>query len=246
MREHGVDPADAMLVATSAARDAANRDDVLAAFEAACGVRPALLSGDEEARYSFAGATADLPPGSTPVLVADIGGGSTELVVGVPGEEPLAAVSLDVGCVRTTERWFDADPPGPEALSNALAEVRDLLADADVLHPALATAERFVGLAGTVSAVAQLEQGLAEYDRDMVHHFVISRDVAEDWFRTMAMGTRDERLGNPGLEEGRADVIVGGMCILQAIFRYYDHDSCLVSEADILDGVAAAARRRTA
>jgi exopolyphosphatase/guanosine-5'-triphosphate,3'-diphosphate pyrophosphatase len=246
MDEHGVDAADALLVATSAARDASNRDEVFDAFAAACGVRPTLLSGEEEARLSFAGATADLPPGPAPVLVADIGGGSTELVVGVPGEEPLAAVSLDVGCVRTTERWFEADPPGPEALSNAISEVRDLLADADAQHPDLATAERFIGLAGTVSAVARLEQGLAEYDRARVHHFDLTREAAEDWFRTMAMGDREDRLGNPGLEEERADVIVGGMCILQAIFRHYDLDRCLVSESDILDGAARQARLRTA
>jgi exopolyphosphatase/guanosine-5'-triphosphate,3'-diphosphate pyrophosphatase len=244
MEEHHVDPADTMLVATSAARDAANRDELFAALRDAAGVEPTLLTGDAEARLSFTGATADLPPGPVPVLVADIGGGSTELVVGTPGEEPHAAVSLDVGSVRLTERWFEADPPGPEALANAIGEVRDALADADVLHPELATAERFLGLAGTVTTVAALDQGLLAYDRDAIHHYDLTREAAEDWFRTMAMATRDERLGNPGLEEARADVIVGGMCVLQAIFRHYDLERCLVSEADILDGVAAAVRSR--
>jgi exopolyphosphatase/guanosine-5'-triphosphate,3'-diphosphate pyrophosphatase len=246
MAEHGVDPSDTMLVATSAARDAANRDEVFAALRSAAGVDPTLLTGEAEARLSFAGATADLPPGPVPVLVADIGGGSTELVVGVPGEEPRSAVSLDVGCVRLTERWFEADPPGPEALANAIGEVRDALADADVVHPDLATAERFVGLAGTVTTVAALDQGLPAYDRDAIHHYDLTREAAEDWFRTMAMATREERLGNPGLEEPRADVIVAGMCVLQAIFRHYDLERCLVSESDILDGVAAAARSRLA
>jgi exopolyphosphatase/guanosine-5'-triphosphate,3'-diphosphate pyrophosphatase len=171
------------------------------------------------------------------VLVADIGGGSTELVVGVPGEEPAGAISLDVGCVRLTERWIRHDPARPDELANALGEVRDLLEDADRQVPALAEAQRFVGLAGTVSTVASLDLGLADYDRDKVHHHLLPRDVVEDWFRTMAMGDREDRLGNPGLEEGRSDVIVGGLCVLVSILRYRGFDSCLVSESDILDGL---------
>lgn len=243
---HGVRPEDSALVATSAARDAANRLELFDALEAAAGLRPRLLSGAEEAAHSFTGATASLPPAPAPVLVVDIGGGSTELVVGTPGCPPDDAVSLDVGSVRTTERWFEADPPGPEALANALGEVRDALEDADVEHPLLASAERFIGLAGTVTTVAALDQGLVEYDREAIHHYELTREASEDWFRTMAMGTRDERLGNPGLEEARADVIVGGMCILQAVFRHYDFACCTVSEADILDGVAAALRSAAA
>jgi len=242
MVEHGVRTTDARLFATSAARDAANRDELFTALGDAVGVEPELLAGEAEARLSFLGATADLAPGPGPVLVVDIGGGSTELVVGDPGHEPIDATSLDVGCVRLSERWFEADPPGPEALANAIGEVRDALADSDVLHPALATAERFVGVAGTITTVAALDQGLVDYDRDAIHHYDLSREAAEDWFRTMAMSGREDRLGNPGLEEARADVIVGGMCVLQAIFRHYDLDRCLVSEADILDGVAASLR----
>lgn len=223
--------------ATSAARDATNRDELFDAAEAVVGVRPELLDGMEEARLSFLGATAELQAGGPPLLVADIGGGSTELVVGVPGEEPFGAISLDVGCVRTTERWFEDDPPGPEALANALGEVRDLLEDADRQVPALRDAERMIGLAGTVSTVASLDLGLAEYDRDKVHHHLMSRAVVEDWFRTMAMADRDERLGNPGLEEGRADVIVGGLCVLVSILRHRGLASCLHSESDILDGL---------
>jgi exopolyphosphatase/guanosine-5'-triphosphate,3'-diphosphate pyrophosphatase len=223
--------------ATSAARDATNRDELFDAAEAAVGVRPELLDGMEEARLSFLGATADLPAGGPPLLVADIGGGSTELVVGVPGEEPIGAISLDIGCVRTTERWVEKDPPGPEALTNALGEARDLLEDADRQVPALREAQRMIGLAGTVSTVASLDLGLADYDRDKVHHHLMSRAVVEDWFRTMAMGDREDRLGNPGLEEGRADVIVGGMCVLVSIMRHRGFDACLHSEADILDGL---------
>lgn len=223
--------------ATSAARDAANRTAFFDAAEVALGVRPELLDGIDEARLSFAGATAALPPGGPPVLVADIGGGSTELVVGVPGQVPLGAISLDVGCVRLTERWIKRDPPGPEALANALGEVRDLLEDADRQVPALAEATGLLGLAGTVSAVATMDLGLVSYDRNRVHHYRLGRDVVEDWFRTMAMGDRADRLGNPGLEEGRADVIVGGLCVLVSLMRHRGFDSCLVSESDILDGL---------
>jgi len=232
---HGVERV--RVTATSAARDAANCDELFDAAEAVVGARPELLAGLEEARLSFLGATADRPDGGPPLLVADIGGGSTELVVGVPGQEPAGAISLDLGCVRLTERWIEHDPARPDELANALGEVRDLLEDADRQVPALAGAESLIGLAGTVSTVAALDLGLGVYDRDKVHHHLLQRDVVEDWFRTMAMGDREDRLGNPGLEEGRADVIVGGLCVLVGILRHHDFAACLVSESDILDGV---------
>lgn len=240
LERHGVERVRA--TATSAARDAVNVDELFEAAEAALGTRPELLGGLEEARLSFAGATADLPVGAPPLLVADIGGGSTELVVGVPGDEPLGSISLELGCVRLTERWFEHDPPEPEELANALGEARDLLEDADRQVPELASAERLIGLAGTVSTVAALDLGLASYDSDKVHHHLLDRATIEDWFRTMAMGEREDRLGNPGLEEGRADVIVGGLCVLVALLRHRGLDSCLVSEADILDGLCASIR----
>jgi len=240
LERHGVEEVRA--VATSAARDAANAEAFFDQAEAALGSRPELLSGLEEAELSFLGATAGLPEGGPPLLVADIGGGSTELVVGVPGAAPDGAVSLDVGCVRLTERWFEHDPVQPEELANALGEVHDLLEDADRRVPELATAERFLGLAGTVSAVAALDLGLGTYDADRIHHHILDRATVEDWFRTMAMGDRDERLGNPGLEEGRADVIVGGLCVLVAILRHRGLGSCQVSESDILDGLCASLR----
>jgi len=232
---HGVERVRA--VATSAARDATNAEELFDAAEAAVGVRPELLDGIEEARLSFRGATGDLPEGGAPLLVADIGGGSTELVVGVAGHEPTGAISLDLGCVRLTERWIEHDPARPDELANALGEVRDLLEDADRQVPTLADAEALVGLAGTVSTVAALDLGLGTYDRDKVNHHRLERDAVEDWFRTMAMGDRHDRLGNPGLEEGRADVIVGGLCVLVGLLRHRGWDSCLVSESDILDGL---------
>ena len=223
------------MTATSAARDAANRDDFLDAAEAVVGVRPELLTGDEEARLSFVGAASDLDPADGPFLVVDIGGGSTEFSVGTT--EPEGALSVDMGCVRLTERFLVSDPPRPEELSQAVSVARDYLEDVARVLPAALEARRLVGLAGTVSTVAAVEIGLAAYDRNRIHHFVLTRAAVEDVFRTLATETRAQRVANPGMEEARADVIVGGTAILAAVMRYFDFDECLVSEADILDGL---------
>jgi len=229
------------MTATSAARDAANRDEFFATAEAAIGVRPELLGGVEEGRLSFAGATAELDPEDGPWLVVDIGGGSTELIVGpAPGtrSEPIGATSIDVGCVRLTERWLHGDPPRPDELSQAISVVRDYLDDVRRDIPAVDQGPRLVGLAGTVTTVAAVEIGLATYDRDRIHHFILTRKAVEEVFRTLATETRAERIHNPGLEEARADVIVGGCVVLVAIMRHFDFHECLVSESDILDGLA--------
>jgi exopolyphosphatase/guanosine-5'-triphosphate,3'-diphosphate pyrophosphatase len=129
------------------------------------------------------------------------------------------------------------DPPRPEELANAVGFVRDDLEELRSQVPMLDAGRRLVGLAGTVSAVAAIEQGLAEYDRDRIHHFVLTHEAAEDVFRTLALEKRADRVHNPGLEEARADVIVGGAAILVTIMRHFDFAECLVSEADILDGL---------
>jgi exopolyphosphatase / guanosine-5'-triphosphate,3'-diphosphate pyrophosphatase len=229
------------MTATSAARDAANRDEFFTAAESAVGVRPELLGGQEEGRLSFAGATAELDPVDGPFLVVDIGGGSTEFAVGPSADdplEPIGVMSIDVGCVRLTERWLHGDPPRPDELSQALSVVRDHLDDVRREMPATATAARLVGLAGTVTTVAAVEMGLATYDRDRIHHFLLTRSAAEDVFRTLATERRADRIHNPGLEVARADVIVGGCVVLVAIMRHFDFGECLVSESDILDGLA--------
>lgn len=220
--------------ATSAARDATNRDDFFTPATEALGVRPELLSGDEEARLSFLGATADLDA-PAPYLVVDIGGGSTEFVVGT--DEPAAAISVDIGCVRVTEQFLHSDPPTPEELSGAVSVVRDHLTDVAREIPAVRDAKTMVGLAGTITTVAAVEQGLTEYDRDKIHHFRLSRAAAEDVFRTLALEPVADRRHNPGLEEGRVDVIVGGTIVLVSILRAFEIDEVLVSEADILDGL---------
>ena len=224
------------MTATSAARDASNRDDFFDAAEQVVGVRPELLGGVEEGRLSFRGATAELDPNDGPFLVVDIGGGSTEFVTG--SAEPEGAVSVDIGCVRITEKFLHTDPPTAEELSQAISVVHSYLDDVTREVPSANDAARLVGLAGTVSTMAAVEQGLATYDRDRIHHFVLTREAAEDVFRTLATERRAERVHNPGLEEARADVIVGGAVILVTIMRHFDFDDCLVSESDILDGLA--------
>lgn len=220
--------------ATSAARDATNRSDFFDPAEEVLGARPELLSGEEEARLSFLGATAGLQE-PAPYLVVDIGGGSTEFVVGTT--EPEGLCSVDIGCVRVTEQFLHSDPPTPEELSGAVSVVRDYLSDVERSVPGIHDAKTLVGLAGTVSAVAAIEQGLAEYDRDRIHHFRLTKDAAEDVFRTLALESVEERRHNPGLEPERVDVIVGGAIVLVGILRFFDHDEMLVSEADILDGL---------
>jgi exopolyphosphatase / guanosine-5'-triphosphate,3'-diphosphate pyrophosphatase len=223
------------ITATSAARDAANSGAFFAAAEAAVGQRPELITGDEEGRLSFLGATAELDAALGPFLVVDIGGGSTEVILGTT--EVDAVRSLDMGCVRVTEKHLEHDPPQPEELSNALAWVGDHLEDLLREVPGVASARTLVGLAGTVTTVAAVEIGLATWDRDAIHHFRLTREAVEDVFRTLATEPLADRVHNPGLEEARADVIVGGCCVLVALLRRLGVDEVLVSEADILDGL---------
>lgn len=229
------DVAGVRIAATSASRDAANRDAFFGPATEILGAEPELLSGSEEAALSFDGATADLPPAPGRTLVVDIGGGSTEFALGV--DEVESSISVDMGCVRMTEKYLLHDPPGPDELANTLAEVDLNLDDVAREVPGAGDAVRFVGLAGTVSTVAAVELGLIEYDRDAIHHFVLTKAAAEDVFRTLATERIEERRHNPGLEPGRVDVIVGGCCILVSIFRHFGFEECIVSEADILDGL---------
>lgn len=234
MDRHGVERV--RMAATSASRDAANRAEFFDAARSVLGVEPELLSGIEEGRLSFDGATADLDPTLGPFLVCDIGGGSTEFVWGTTDAERV--VSIDVGCVRMTEAWLHHDPPTAEELSQAISVI-DVHLD-DVLReiPDAPTAATFVGLAGTITNVAAVEIGLPQWSREAIHHFVLTRAAVEDVFRTLATESIADRLHNPGLEPQRADVIVGGMCVLVSIMRRFGFDECLVSENDILDGIA--------
>lgn len=235
---HGNPPVRA--VATSAARDATNAEAFFDAVEAAIGVRPELLSGEDEAALSFAGAINGIDrtvhPG--PYLVVDIGGGSTELVGGTDTVE--AATSLDVGAVRITEMFLASDPPAPEELSNAVGYVRDLLADVDRVQPSLRHAQTCIVVSGTAETVVLVDQALREYRRDIVHEFVLTRAIVEEVFRTLALEPAAERALYPGLEPGRVDVIVGGIIVLACVMRHYDLPAVLCSAADLLDGIVRA------
>lgn len=220
--------------ATSAARDASNSREFFDAAERALGVRPELLSGDEEARLSFVGATAGLPESDRPFFVMDIGGGSTELVLG--SERPEVTVSLQLGCVRMSERHLKSDPPSANELHACLADIEHVLAGAD--HLDVRGAKSVVGLAGTVTAVSGLQLGLRRYDASRTHHSVLTRAQVEASFQQLSRATAAERrrlLAEPA----RADVIVGGAAVLSVIVRHFKIEQLLVSEHDILDGLAA-------
>ncbi|MGD9702948.1 MAG: exopolyphosphatase [Acidimicrobiia bacterium] len=225
-------------VATSAARDAANREEFFDLAEAALGVRPELLSGDEEGRLAFAGAVA-LVRGKhdPPWAVLDIGGGSTELMLG--DDDSRQAISIDVGAVRITEQLLRGDPPRPEELTNALGLVTDHLDDVVRELPGLLEHPTFVGIAGTITVVAAVELGLARFDASRIDGFRLTRDAAEDVFRTLATEALVDRVHNPGLPKERADVIVGGCCVLVAVMRRLQLPEIIVSTRGILDGVAA-------
>jgi exopolyphosphatase / guanosine-5'-triphosphate,3'-diphosphate pyrophosphatase len=225
------------VTATSAARDAQNSDEFFDVAEDVLGVRPELLSGAQEAELSFLGATAELDPAQGPFLVVDIGGGSTEFIVGADAVD--GAMSVDIGCVRFLEQYIEHDPPLPEELHACISVTEQWMDDVARELPTLRDATTFVGLAGTVTTMAAVELGLHEWDRDAIHHFRFRREAIEDVFRTLVTEPYADRIHNPGLEEARADVIVAGACIFAAIVRWLDAEECLVSESDILDGLVA-------
>lgn len=233
---HGVDRSGGLrVVATSAVRDARNQSAFTELVESVLGVTPDVINGEQEAALAFAGATAGLNPADGPFLVCDIGGGSTELAWGP--ESLMSAISLDVGSVRLTEKYLDHEPPLPEELVACISVTELYFDDAVRLHPEMKNVGTALGLAGTFSTTAAVEIGLPSYDRDAIHHFRLTRAAAEDVFRTLATETAAQRIENPGMDPGRADIIVGGLCVLVKFMRYFELDEVLISEADNLDGI---------
>ncbi|GGY38750.1 Ppx/GppA phosphatase family protein [Streptomyces tanashiensis] len=221
-------------VATSASRDAENRADFVNGVVEILGVEPEVITGDQEAAFSFTGATGELH-GDDRRLVVDIGGGSTEFVVGNKHVE--AARSVDIGCVRLTERHVRHDPPTAEEVAAIRADVRTALDLAAETVP-IDTAETLVGLAGSVTTVAAIALGLPEYDSEKVHHSRISAaQVAEVTERLLA-STHDERAAIPVIHPGRVDVIIAGALVLREIVERVGAREVVVSEHDILDGIA--------
>jgi exopolyphosphatase/guanosine-5'-triphosphate,3'-diphosphate pyrophosphatase len=227
--------------ATSAARDASNVEHFFDAAEAILGVRPELLEGTEEGWLSYKGATAELPESGGPYLICDLGGGSTELVAGGThdaSEPPEAVVSLDVGCVRITERFLIHDPPLQDELNVARAYVTSAIDAARRTHPGLCNPKKMIGVAGTISTLASLSLGLAEFDPEKIHHSVVERTTVHRLLDELASETSEKRRAHPGIEAGRADVIVGGALVLCVVMDEFDHDNLIYSERDILDGIA--------
>jgi exopolyphosphatase/guanosine-5'-triphosphate,3'-diphosphate pyrophosphatase len=233
---HGVTAVRA--IATSASRDASNRDEFFDRAEAALGVRPELISGEEEARLAFLGASGIVSSTHEPPWgMLDIGGGSTEVVLGDLAHRE--GMSIDVGSVRITELFLHGDPPRPEELSNAIGMVTDHLEDAVRMIPGLLDAPPMIGIAGTITVVAAVELGLATFDPQRIDGMRLSHDAAEDVFRTLATEPLADRIHNPGLPRDRADVIVGGCCILVAVMRRLHLPELIVTVRSILDGVTA-------
>lgn len=224
------------MIATSATRDAANSDEFRAMVLETLGVRPEVVTGDEEARLSFTGAVRGLPADTEqPYLVVDVGGGSTEFVLG--GSHPDSALSVDVGSVRMTERHLHDDPPTPAQIR---AAETDIVAAVDRALDQVRgqQARTLIGLAGSVTTVTALALGLDSYRPERIHHARVSyADVAKVTADLLSM-TRAERVDLPVMHPGRADVIGAGALVLRVIMARVGFDSMIASEHDILDGIA--------
>ena len=243
MRDNGVEAV--RMVATSATRDASTRHDFFAMTRAELGAvipgaEAEVISGDEEARLSFSGAVGELNPADGPFVVVDLGGGSTELVL---GDETgvAAAYSADIGCVRITERCLHADPPTAEQISAAREFATERFADA-FAHVPIERARTWVGVAGTMTTIAAVAQDLPTYDAEKVHLSRLSLDDVHAVADRLVGMTRVERAALGPMHPGRVDVIGGGAVILTVLAdelsRRAGVDQLIVSEHDILDGIA--------
>ncbi|MFR0353043.1 exopolyphosphatase [Streptomyces sediminimaris] len=230
-------------VATSASRDASNRDDFVRGVVDILGVEPEVVSGEQEAEYSFTGATRELAGGdhlARPYLVVDIGGGSTEFVVG--DDRVRGARSVDVGCVRMTERHLVrdgavTDPPAEEQIAALRADVERALDLAEETVP-LREARTLVGLAGSVTTVSAIAQELPGYDSSRIHHSRVSREKVREITEWLLHSTHAERAAVPSMHPGRVDVIAAGALVLLSIMERTGAREVVVSEHDILDGIA--------
>lgn len=238
----------ARMVATSATRDATNQADFFAMTKEVLGVEAEVISGDEEARLSFTGAVGDLDPEDGPFVVTDIGGGSTELVVGTwdgRTAEITGALSVDIGCVRITERCLAGDPPTGEEIARARKFAAETLQPAFDSVP-VRDARTWIGVAGTVTTLSAVRQGLAEYDSERTHLSRLSRAAIGETGEQLLSATKTERAANPVIHPGRVDVIGGGALIVDVLAERLAElagiDELLVSEHDILDGIALSLR----
>lgn len=232
-------------VATAVARNAKNQQAMVDVVESTLGVELEVLTGEAEAELAFAGVVRGLPSGSVDdlgmVLVIDVGGGSTEFSLGSISAGYERGFSADVGASKLTEAYLLSDPPQADELSAALSivelHVDDVRREVPGLADALSSSGLVVGVGGTMSTMAAVEIGLAAYDRDVLHGFMLERPAAEDVFRTLATESAEDRAFNPGLEADRVDLIVGGSCVVVETMRQLDLDQLMVSQSDLIDGM---------
>ncbi|UBI09823.1 Ppx/GppA family phosphatase [Corynebacterium coyleae] len=233
------------MVATSATRDASNREDFFAMTRELLGniqlgAVAEVISGEEEAALSFVGATADLDPERGPFCVVDLGGGSTEFVMQTDSQ--LHAVSTQMGCVRITERFMRTDPPTAEETAAARDSIADRIAEASKVVP-FAQARTFVGCAGTFTTLSALAQELDSYDPERIHMSEIPFSRIGEVTDDLRSKTAEERRTNPVVHPGRADVIAAGSAVVEELIDFFEHEAnarrIVISEKDILDGIVA-------
>ena len=229
-------------VATAACRVANNTSQFFAEVKKISGTEPELISGEIEGALSFVGATSSLDE-KMATLVIDIGGASTELMVGTEALD--FAVSLPFGAVNLTEAELHRDPPRPEELTNAISLVSDAIDDVAHNYPLIGQIDRVVGVAGTIVTVAAVEVGQKTFDPSALHKLKLSREAVEDVFRTLATERLSDRVFNPGLPRDRADIIVGGCCVLVAVMRRLQISEIVVSQYNLLDGLISELRKKT-
>ena len=250
-RNSGGRPIPLKFVATSATRDAENRAEFVTGVRAVLGVEPYVATGDEEAAFSYRGATAGLSTDrfEAPYLVVDIGGGSTEFVLGDPERGVVAACSVDIGCVRLRERHLAGDPATPEQIRAARADIESAIDRAAGVVP-LHEARTLIGLAGTVTTFGAIALDLPEYDSDRIHLSRIPGTAVTAITDRLLALTSEQRATIPVMHPGRADVIGAGALVLQAIMDRVAGTlavaDVVVSEKDILDGIAERVFRETA
>ncbi len=231
------------IAATSAVRDAADRDRYFDGVRARTGVEAEVLSGTDEATMSFVGAVSGVDP-AHPTIVIDIGGGSTELVVGDDGGGLAGSHSMQVGAVRVTERHLAGDPPSAAEVGRARdmvgAAIDDAVDDLVSQGADLARLASGVGVAGTITTLAALVGGFDDAESDDLHGRQVSADDVHDWTERLLVESVDQRRARPAIAPGRVDVIAAGALVLDLVVARFGLDSVTVSIADILDGLVAA------
>jgi exopolyphosphatase/guanosine-5'-triphosphate,3'-diphosphate pyrophosphatase len=237
IQEAGIPAERIRFVATSASRDARNRDEYFEGIHRRLGVLPDVISGDTEAGLSFTGALSGVQPEGDPVLVMDIGGGSTEFILGSSDGSMNSAISLDIGSVRLTERFLKKSPPAEDDLARAAAYVDGMLDDSGIDFGSIGT---WIGVGGTVTTLAGVYLELEHYDREQVHWAGIPTPDVGALLRRLSSLDVEEIRALPSMHPGRADVITGGALVAARVAERLHVPDLIISETDILDGIALA------